>query len=153
MVHNLVLDANRNIPFEDSLDDEKRKLEAKKSKSFESPERYRRLISKLNYLTMTCPDITYPISVLSLFMASLTVRQWEALEHVLHYLKGYLGRSTLYKNHGHTNIKCFCDADHGRSKATRQSTTRYCVFMGGNLVSYRSKKQNMVSRSSAKAEY
>ncbi|XP_028805888.1 uncharacterized protein LOC114760767 [Neltuma alba] len=153
MVHNPLLDADGSIPLDDSLDDEKQMLEAQKSKPFENPERYRRMIGKLNYLTVTRPDITYPVSVLSQFMASLTIRQWEALEHVLHYLKGCPGRGILYKNHGHTDIECFCDADHGGSKATRRSTTGYCVFVGGNLVSWKSKKQNVVSRSSAEAEY
>ncbi|XP_028802411.1 uncharacterized protein LOC114757504 [Neltuma alba] len=80
-------------------------------------------------------------------------RQWEALKHVLHYLKGSPSCGILYRNHGHTDIECFCDADHGGSKATRRSTTEYCVFVGGNLVSRRIKKQNMVSQSSADAEY
>ncbi|XP_028771958.1 uncharacterized protein LOC114729152 [Neltuma alba] len=134
MVYNPLLDANGSIPCENPD-------EAAKSKPFENPERYRRLIGKLNYLTMTRPDITYPISVLSQFMVAPTVRQWEALEHVLHYLKGSPGRGILYKNHGHTDIECFCDADHSGSKATRRSTTGYCVFVGGNLVSWKSKKQ------------
>ena len=86
-------------------------------------------------------------------MTAPTVAQWEALEHVLHYLKGSPGRGILYTNHGHTKIECFCDADHAGSKATRRSTTGYCVFVGGNLVSWRSKKQDVVSKSSVKAEY
>ncbi|KAK4261085.1 hypothetical protein QN277_004134 [Acacia crassicarpa] len=86
-------------------------------------------------------------------MTAPTVAQWEALEHVSHYLKGSLGRGMLYENHGHTEIVCFCDADFAGSKTTRRSTTGYCVFVGGNLVSWKSKKQNVVSRSSAKAEY
>ncbi|XP_028776811.1 uncharacterized protein LOC114733506 [Neltuma alba] len=146
MIYNPLLDADRSILFENPID-------AAKSKPFENPERYRRLIGKFNYLTVTRPNITYPVSVLSQFMVSPTIRQWEALEHVFHYLKGSLGHGILYKNHGHTDIECFCDADHGGSKATRRSTTGYCVFVGGNLVSWRSKKQNVVSRSSAEAKY
>ncbi|XP_028800234.1 uncharacterized protein LOC114755512 [Neltuma alba] len=119
MIYNLLLDADGSIPSENPVD-------AAKSKPFENPERYRRLIGKLNYLTVTRPDITYP---------------------------GSLGCGILYKNHGHTDIECFCDANHGGSKATRRSTTGYCVFVGGNLVSWRSKKQNVVSRSSAEAKY
>ncbi|XP_028788255.1 uncharacterized protein LOC114744226 [Neltuma alba] len=138
MVYNPLLDADGSIPCKNPDDDAK-------SKPFENPERYRKLIGKLNYLTVTRPDITYPVSVLSQFMVAPTVRQWEALEHALHYLKRSPGRGILYKNHGHTDIECFYDADHGGSKATRRSTTRYCVFVGGNLVSWRSKKQNVVS--------
>ena len=97
--------------------------------------------------------MTFSVSLLSQFMTAPTVAQWEALEHVLHYLKGSPGRGLLYTNHGHNKIECFCDADHAGSKATRRSTTGYCVFVGGNLVSWRSKKKDVVSKSSAEAEY
>ena len=46
-------------------------------------------------------------------MATPIVAQWEALEHVLYYLKGSPSRGILYTNHGHIKIECFCDADHG----------------------------------------
>jgi len=120
---------------------------------FEHPERYRRLVGKLNYLTITRPDIAYSVSVVSQFMAAPTVHHWEALEQILCYLKGAPGREILYQNHGHTQIECFSDADWAGSKMGRRSTTGYCVFLGGNLVSWKSKKQHVVSRSSAESEY
>ncbi|XP_057993063.1 uncharacterized mitochondrial protein AtMg00810-like, partial [Hevea brasiliensis] len=123
------------------------------SELFEDPERYRRLVGKLNYLTVTHPDIAYVVSVVSQFMSSPTVAHWEALEQILCYLKGAPGRGLLYGNHGHLNVECFSDADWAGSKVDRRSTTGYCVFMGGNLVSWRSKKQSVVSRSSAESEY
>nr|CAD1833849.1 unnamed protein product [Ananas comosus var. bracteatus] len=128
-------------------------LTANDDELFEDPERYRRLVSKLNYLTVTRLDIAYSISVLSQFMFSPTVTHWEALGQILCYLKGAPGRGILYKNHGHSNIECFSDADWAGSKVDRRSTTGYCVFVGGNLVSWRSKKQSAVSRSSAESEY
>ena len=97
--------------------------------------------------------MTFSVSFLSQFMGAPTVGQWEALEHVLRYLKRSPGRGILYKNYGHTDIECFCDADHAGCKKTRRSTTGYCVFVGGNLVSWRSKKQGVASHSSAEAEY
>ncbi|XP_028751831.1 uncharacterized protein LOC114711582 [Neltuma alba] len=133
MIYNPLLDADGSIPFKNLVD-------AAKSKPFENPKRYRRLIGKLNYLIVTRPDITYPVSVPSQFMVLPTIRQWEALEHVLYYLKGSPGCEILYKNHNHTDIESFCNVDHGGSKATRKSTTGYYVFVGGNLISWRSKK-------------
>ena len=120
---------------------------------FEDPEKYRRLVGRLNYLTLTRPDIAYAVSIISQFMAAPTVNHWAALEQILCYLKGAPGRGIVYKDHGHFNIECFTDADWAGSKEDRRSTTGYSVFVGGNLVSWRSKKQNVVSRSSAKSDY
>ena len=49
-------------------------------------------------------------------------------------------------------MKVYTDADYAGSIVNRRSTTRYCMFLGGNLVTWMSKKQNVVARSSAKAE-
>ena len=62
---------------------------------FEDPERYKRLVGKLNYLTITCPDIIYSISVLSQYMSSPTVSHWAVVEHILCYLKEAPGRGIL----------------------------------------------------------
>ncbi|KAK3008087.1 hypothetical protein RJ639_013614 [Escallonia herrerae] len=72
---------------------------------------------------------------------------------ILCYLKGAPGLGLLYSNHGHSYIECFSDADWAGSKLDRKSTTGYCVFVGGNLVSWKSKKQSVISRSSAESEY
>ena len=69
------------------------------------------------------------------------------------YLKGAPRCGILYDNHGHTRIECFSDADWAGCKEDRRSTLGYCVFVGGKLVSWKSKKQNVVSRSSAESKY
>ena len=95
-------------------------LTAEDGKLFEDPERHRRLIGKLNYLTVTRPDIAYSVSVVSQFMSSLTVVHWEALGQILCYLKGAPGRGLFFSNHGHSNIECFSDADWAGSKVDRR---------------------------------
>ena len=57
-------------------------------KLFEDFKRYRRLVGKLNYLTIKCPYIAYSVSVVSQYMASPTVDHWVAVEQILCYLKG-----------------------------------------------------------------
>ena len=42
--------------------------------------RYRRLVGKLDYLTVTHPDIAYFVSVVSQYMSSPTVDHWEVIE-------------------------------------------------------------------------
>ncbi|KAJ9538575.1 hypothetical protein OSB04_031308 [Centaurea solstitialis] len=129
------------------------KLNVKDGDLLEDPERYRRIVGKLNYLTITRPDIAFPVSVVSLFMSSPRTPHWEVVRHILKYLKGAPGLGILYQNHNHHVIEGFMDADYDGDPTNRRSTTGYCVFVGGNLVSWKSKKQNVVSRSSVESEY
>ena len=128
-------------------------LLTKEGELFKDPERYRRLVGKLNYLIVTRSDIAYLVSVLSQYMSSPTGSHWVTIEHILCYLKEAPGRGILYKKHVHTKIECFSDADWVGSKVDKRSTSGYCVFVGGNMISWKSKKQNVVSRSSAESEF
>jgi len=123
------------------------------SDPFDDPDKYKRLVGKLNYLTVTLPDIAFAVSVVSQFMSSPTIKHWEALAQILCYLKGAPGLGILYSNHDHTRVECFADVDYAGSKIDRRSTTGYCVFVGRKLVSWRSKKKSVVSRSIAESEY
>ena len=59
----------------------------REGETFEDPERYRRLVGKLNYLTVTRLDIAYSVSTVSQYMSSSTVDHWTTIEHILCYLK------------------------------------------------------------------
>ena len=120
---------------------------------FEDLERYRRLVGKLNHLTVTRPDIAHSVSVVSQYMSSLTVDNWATIEHILCYLKGAPGLGILYSNHGHNRVECFTNADWAGLKEDKKSTSGYYVFVGENLVSWKSKKQRVVSCSSVESEY
>ncbi|KAI5327261.1 hypothetical protein L3X38_026657 [Prunus dulcis] len=69
------------------------------------------------------------------------------------YLKGSIGRGIIMKNNGHTQIMAYTDADWVGNAIDRKSTTGYCTFVGGNIVTWKSKKQNVIACSSAEAEY
>ena len=55
--------------------------------------------------------------------------------------------------HGHLRVESFTDADWVRSPSSRRSPTVYCIVLGGNLMTWKSKKQTVVVRSSVEAEY
>ena len=59
----------------------------------------------------------------------------------------------MYQNHGHMKIQGYTDANWTGSVYDRRSTTGFCIFVGGNLISWKSKKQKVVARSSAESEY
>ena len=59
----------------------------------------------------------------------------------------------MYRKHGHVHISGYFDSCYASDRGDRNSTTGYCTFVRGNLVTWRNKKQDVVSRSSAEAEY
>ncbi|CAL5418427.1 unnamed protein product [Camellia sinensis] len=116
-------------------------------------ERYQRLVGRLIYLSHTRPDIAYAVGIVSQFMHEPRAPHLDAVYRILRYLKSAPGKGILFSNHGHLRLEAFTDADWAGSIDDRRSTSGYCAFVGGNLVTWRSKKQTVVSRSSAEAEY
>jgi hypothetical protein len=114
---------------------------------------YQRLVGRLNYLTVTRPDISFDVSVISKFLNYPCDSHWEAALWILKYIKGAPRKGLLYTNQGHMEVQCYSDADYNGYPFSRRSTSGFCVLFGGNLVSWKSKKQNVVARSSAEAEY
>ena len=88
---------------------------------FSDPQRCKRKVEKLNYLCITMPDISFPISFVSQFMRFLTNTQWEAFIHIKQ-LKKALGKGIAYQDHGHIQEETFSDADHIWSRMDRKST-------------------------------
>ncbi|CAM9001526.1 unnamed protein product [Rhodiola kirilowii] len=115
-------------------------------------ERYQRLVGRLIYLSHTRPDIAYAVSVVTRFMHNPSKQHMDAVIRILRYLKSAPGRGLLFKKYGNTDIFGYCDSDLA-GKGDRRSTSGYLTFVGGNLVTWKSKKQKVVSLSSAEAEY
>lgn len=114
---------------------------------------YQKLIGKLLYLSHTRPDIGFAVGMLSRFMQKPRETHWKVAHRVLAYLKGTPGQGILLKRGGGLGIEVYTDADFAGSIVDRKSTTGYCTFIGGSLVTWRSKKQGVVARSSAEAEF
>ena len=87
------------------------KLMANQSDIYPDPERYRRLVGKLIYLTITRPDISFAVGVVSQFMQNPHIDHWNAVVHILRYVKRALGQGLLYEDKGNTQLSGYCDAN------------------------------------------
>lgn len=114
---------------------------------------YRRLVGRLIYLTISRPELSYPVHILAQFIAKPKHDHLQAAYKVVRYLKNAPGQDILFPTSNSLTLRAFSDADWGGCQLTRSSLTGYCVKLGSALVSWKCKKQLVVSRSSSEAEY
>ena len=114
---------------------------------------YRQLLGSLIYLTVTRPDISYAIHVVSQFMAALRSPHYAVVLRILRYLKDTIFDGLHFSSHSSLTLQTYSDADWASDPIDRRSTTGYCFLLGDSLMSWRSKKQTVVARSSTEAEY
>jgi len=118
-----------------------------------NPSQYRQLVGRLLYLTITRPDITYAVNILSQFMQGPRQGHWDAFIRVLRYFKSSLGHGILLPVRNTVQMSVYCDSDWATCSMSRQSVTGYLVKLGDAPIYWKAKKQATLSRSSAEAEY
>ncbi|GJW69796.1 DETOXIFICATION 16-like protein [Tanacetum coccineum] len=117
------------------------------------PTLYRSLAGSLQYLTFTRPDLSYAVQQLCLYMHDPREPHLNAMKRVLRYLRGTTDLGLQLFRSTTSQLIAYSDADWAGCPATRRSTSGYCVFLGDNLLTWSSKRQDTLSRSSAEAEY
>ncbi|GJR09588.1 retrovirus-related pol polyprotein from transposon TNT 1-94 [Tanacetum coccineum] len=117
------------------------------------PTLYRSLAGSLQYLTLTRPDISYVVQQVCLHMHDPQEPHYSALKWILRYVCGTLDYGLQLFSSTTSDLVAYSDADWAGCPTTRRSTSGYCVFLGNNLLSWSSKRQPTLSRSSAKVEY
>ncbi|XP_062143892.1 uncharacterized mitochondrial protein AtMg00810-like [Alnus glutinosa] len=129
------------------------KLSRDNGNLIDDPTMYRRLIRRLIYLTLTRPDLAYSVQILNQFMEKLRQPHLDVGYRVLRYIKNAPIQGIFFSYSSNCQLKAFCDSDWAGYPNSRRSTTGFCVFLGDSLISWKSKKQQTIFRSSAEAEY
>jgi hypothetical protein len=114
---------------------------------------FRSLTRALQYLTFTHPDIAYAVQQICLHMHDPREPHLTAMKRTLRYLRGTLDYGLLLRHSASSELTVYTDADWASCPDTRWSTSGYVVFLSTNLISWSLKRQNVISRSSAEAEY
>jgi hypothetical protein len=118
----------------------------------EDPTRYHHIVGSLVYLGITRPDISYFVHIRSQFVSAPTQIHYSHLLRVLRYLRGIISRHLFFPRSSSLQLQAYCDATWASDPSYRRSLSAYCVFLGGSLVAWKTKKQVAVSRSSVEAE-
>ncbi|XP_026429813.1 uncharacterized protein LOC113326267 [Papaver somniferum] len=129
------------------------KLSATSGPAFSDLTLYRSLAGALQYLTFTRPDIAYAVQQECLFMHDPREPHMHALKRILRYLQGTINHGLFLSVSTISGLTTYSDADWAGCPDSRRSTSDFCIFPGDNLISWSSKRQATVSRSSAEAEY
>ena len=101
---------------------------------FEDIAHYKRLVSKLIYLIVTMPHITFVVELVNQFMHKPKEVHWKTALRILAHIKGSSGKALLYKENGHLRIKAYPYSGYAGDEGGRKSASGYYNYVGGILM-------------------
>ena len=114
--------------------------------------KYHQLIDILIYLTITQPDLSYSVSLLSQFMQNPRNLHLDCAKRILWYVSTRMDYGIMYKSNTTIRLEGYTDADWEGYKANRRSTSGFVFSLGSGVISWSSKKQPIVTLSSTETE-
>ncbi|KAJ9561585.1 hypothetical protein OSB04_006745 [Centaurea solstitialis] len=109
------------------------------------------LETNVHYTPTNGVPLSYP-SLYRTIVGSL-VYLTGAVLRILRYLRGTQFQSLLFPSTSSLKLSAYSDASWDSDPSDRKCTTGFCIFLGDSLISWKSKKQDVVSRSSIEVEY
>ena len=117
------------------------------------PTLFRSMIVSLLYLTASRPDICFSVGVCARYQANPKESHLAVVKRIIRYVNGTANYGIWFFKDTNSGLIGYSDADWAENVDDRKSTTGGCFYLGNNLVSWYSKKQNSISLSTAEAEY
>ncbi|CAM8975395.1 unnamed protein product [Rhodiola kirilowii] len=114
---------------------------------------YRSMIGSLLYLTASIPDIAYAVGVCARYQANLKDSHLMQVKQIIKYVCGTANFGIWYTKDTNPYLVGYGNANWAGNAEDRKSTSGGCFFLGNNLVSWFSKKQNSISLLTAEVEY
>ncbi|RVW37994.1 Retrovirus-related Pol polyprotein from transposon TNT 1-94 [Vitis vinifera] len=129
------------------------KLRKEEGDLLADPSLYRKLVGSLVYLTITRPNISFVVQQVSQFLQTPRHLHLVVVRRIIRYVQGTSTRGLFFPAGNSTRFVAYSDANWAGCADTHCSITGWCVFLGDALISWKSKKQDRVSKSSTESEY
>ncbi|XP_039046933.1 uncharacterized mitochondrial protein AtMg00810-like [Hibiscus syriacus] len=129
------------------------KLSANGGKFITNGTKYRSIVGALQYAVVTHPNIAYSVNKVFQFMHAPCDILFQAVKRILRYLQDIADNGLRFTSSSRLSLTTFVDATWASDVDDRRSTSGFCIYFRGNLISWSSHKQQVVARSTAEAEY
>jgi hypothetical protein len=128
-------------------------LDSDKSGNMVNQKLYRSMIGSLLYVTTSRPNVMFSVCMCAIFQASPRENHLKTTKRILRYLKHTQNVGLWYPKGASFELVGYLDSDYAGDKVERKSTSRTCQLLGRSLVSWSSKKKNIIALSTVEAEY